>query len=184
MCATRQTSAAGADAWRGEEHVPMGENRPCNRQGDGLALATDGLRNGRLALRPPGSLRPLALMSRKPPIQLTDLHAYPGTFVTVGQLSDYWRISRKHVLRLIESGILNPYGWDRKRSGCRSIPQWLSSAAIRKVESCRPSREPERTLRCDPDSLTRSPAFECGDLVAGETRHARACDRGAARAVA
>jgi excisionase family DNA binding protein len=45
-------------------------------------------------------------MSRKPPIQLTDLHAYPGTFVTVGQLSDYWRISRKHVLRLIESGDL------------------------------------------------------------------------------
>jgi excisionase family DNA binding protein len=45
-------------------------------------------------------------MSRKLPNQLTDLHAYPGAFVTVGQLSDYWKISRKHVLRLIESGDL------------------------------------------------------------------------------
>jgi excisionase family DNA binding protein len=45
-------------------------------------------------------------MSHKPRNQLTDLQAYPGTFVTVRQLSDYWNVSRKHVLKLIESGHL------------------------------------------------------------------------------
>lgn len=45
-------------------------------------------------------------MSHKSHHQLTDLHAYSGTFVTVRQLSDYWRVSRKHVLKLIESGHL------------------------------------------------------------------------------
>jgi excisionase family DNA binding protein len=45
-------------------------------------------------------------MSRKAPNQLTDLQAYAGTFVSVRQLSDYWRVSRKHVLKLIEAGDL------------------------------------------------------------------------------
>ena len=46
-------------------------------------------------------------MSHKPHHQLTDLHAYSGAFVTVRQLSDYWKVSRKHVLKLIESGHLD-----------------------------------------------------------------------------
>jgi excisionase family DNA binding protein len=45
-------------------------------------------------------------MSRKLQHQLTDLHAYSGTFLTVSQLSEYWNVSRKHVLKLIESGDL------------------------------------------------------------------------------
>jgi excisionase family DNA binding protein len=38
--------------------------------------------------------------------QLIDLVAYSGAFVTVRQLSDYWNVSRKQVLKLIESGRL------------------------------------------------------------------------------
>ena len=38
--------------------------------------------------------------------QLTDLLAYSGAFVTVRQLSEYWDVSRKHVLKLIETGCL------------------------------------------------------------------------------
>jgi excisionase family DNA binding protein len=45
-------------------------------------------------------------MSHKPQKQLTDLQAYSGPFVTVSQLADYWKVSRKHVLKLIESGHL------------------------------------------------------------------------------
>jgi excisionase family DNA binding protein len=45
-------------------------------------------------------------MALKPQNQLTDLLAYSGAFVTVRQLSDYWDVSRKHVLKLIETGSL------------------------------------------------------------------------------
>jgi len=45
-------------------------------------------------------------MSMKPQIQLTDLAAYSGPFVTVRQLSEYWDVSRKHILKLIETGRL------------------------------------------------------------------------------
>jgi excisionase family DNA binding protein len=45
-------------------------------------------------------------MAVKPQHQITDLLTYPGAFVTVGQLSVYWDVSRKHVLKLIESGYL------------------------------------------------------------------------------
>ena len=45
-------------------------------------------------------------MSLKSQNQLTDLVAYSGAFVTVRQLSEYWDVSRKHVLKLIESGCL------------------------------------------------------------------------------
>jgi excisionase family DNA binding protein len=45
-------------------------------------------------------------MSRKLPNQLTDLDAYSRPFVTVRQLSAYWNVSRKHVLRLIDAGDL------------------------------------------------------------------------------
>ena len=38
--------------------------------------------------------------------QITELLAYPGAFVTVRQLSEYWDVSRKHVLKLIETGRL------------------------------------------------------------------------------
>lgn len=37
---------------------------------------------------------------------LTDLAAYDGAFVTVRQLSEYWDVSRKHVLKLIGTGDL------------------------------------------------------------------------------
>jgi excisionase family DNA binding protein len=54
-----------------------------------------------------GSLWPVTpAMSRKPQHQLTDLHTHANPFVTVRQLSDYWKVSRKHVLKLIESGRL------------------------------------------------------------------------------
>jgi excisionase family DNA binding protein len=43
-------------------------------------------------------------LKRQDPI--TDLRAYAGTFVTVRQLSQYWDVSRKHVLKLIETGCL------------------------------------------------------------------------------
>jgi excisionase family DNA binding protein len=49
---------------------------------------------------------PSVAMAIKPQSQLTDLHAYGGAFVTVRQLSEYWDVSRKHVLKLIESGLL------------------------------------------------------------------------------
>ena len=45
-------------------------------------------------------------MPPKPQTQLTDLLAYSGAFVTVRQLSEYWDVSRKHVLKLIETGCL------------------------------------------------------------------------------
>jgi excisionase family DNA binding protein len=45
-------------------------------------------------------------MALKPQQQLTDLVAYSGAFVTVRQLSEYWDVSRKHVLKLIETGCL------------------------------------------------------------------------------
>jgi excisionase family DNA binding protein len=45
-------------------------------------------------------------MSLKPDHPLTDLLTYSGAFVTVRQLSQYWDISRKHVLKLIETGYL------------------------------------------------------------------------------
>jgi len=45
-------------------------------------------------------------MALKPQNQLTDLLTYAGAFVTVRQLSEYWDVSRKHVLKLIESGCL------------------------------------------------------------------------------
>jgi excisionase family DNA binding protein len=38
---------------------------------------------------------------------LTDLATHPEAFVTVAQLADYWQISRKQVLKLIESGSLD-----------------------------------------------------------------------------
>jgi excisionase family DNA binding protein len=38
---------------------------------------------------------------------LTDLATHPEAFVTVAQLSEYWQISRKQVLKLIESGALD-----------------------------------------------------------------------------
>lgn len=44
-------------------------------------------------------------MSRKPP-PLSDIFHHPESFVTVGQLADYWHISRRQVLKLIESGAL------------------------------------------------------------------------------
>jgi excisionase family DNA binding protein len=37
---------------------------------------------------------------------LSDPLTYSGAFVTVRQLSDYWDVSRKQVLKLIESGTL------------------------------------------------------------------------------
>jgi excisionase family DNA binding protein len=40
------------------------------------------------------------------PQPLTDLLAYSGAFVTVRQLAEYWEVSRKHVLKLIENGSL------------------------------------------------------------------------------
>jgi excisionase family DNA binding protein len=43
-------------------------------------------------------------MSLKPQNQLTNLVAYSGAFVTVRQLAEYWDVSRKHVLKLIETG--------------------------------------------------------------------------------
>jgi excisionase family DNA binding protein len=45
-------------------------------------------------------------MALKSQNQLTDLTAYSGAFVTVRQLSEYWDVSRKHVLKLIETGCL------------------------------------------------------------------------------
>ena len=45
-------------------------------------------------------------MSLKPQHQLTDLDGYSGAFVTVRQLAEYWDVSRKHILKLIESGSL------------------------------------------------------------------------------
>lgn len=45
-------------------------------------------------------------MALKKPDQITDLLAYPGAFVTVRQISEYWDVSRKHVLKLIETGCL------------------------------------------------------------------------------
>jgi excisionase family DNA binding protein len=45
-------------------------------------------------------------MSFKSQNQLTDLVEYSGAFVTVRQLSEYWDVSRKHVLKLIETGCL------------------------------------------------------------------------------
>jgi excisionase family DNA binding protein len=45
-------------------------------------------------------------MALKPQSHLTDLQAYDGAFVTVRQLSEYWDVSRKHVLKLIETGLL------------------------------------------------------------------------------
>ena len=45
-------------------------------------------------------------MSFKRQQQLTDLLTYSGAFVTVRQLSEYWDVSRKHVLKLIETGSL------------------------------------------------------------------------------
>jgi excisionase family DNA binding protein len=45
-------------------------------------------------------------MALKSQNQLTDLLAYSGAFVTVRQLSEYWDVSRKHVLKLIETGCL------------------------------------------------------------------------------
>jgi excisionase family DNA binding protein len=41
-----------------------------------------------------------------PKTRLTDLLAYAGAFLTVGQLADYWGVSRKHILKLIETGCL------------------------------------------------------------------------------
>jgi excisionase family DNA binding protein len=46
------------------------------------------------------------VMSLKAQPQLIDLQAYAGAFVTVRQLSEYWDVSRKHVLKLIETGRL------------------------------------------------------------------------------
>jgi excisionase family DNA binding protein len=43
-------------------------------------------------------------MPLKPQHQITDLLEYSGAFVTVRQLSEYWDVSRKHVLKLIETG--------------------------------------------------------------------------------
>jgi excisionase family DNA binding protein len=45
-------------------------------------------------------------MRAKPQTPLTDLLTYSGAFVTVRQLSEYWNVSRKHVLKLIETGYL------------------------------------------------------------------------------
>jgi excisionase family DNA binding protein len=45
----------------------------------------------------------MAEKSREP---LTDLESYASPFVTVRQLSEYWKISRQQVLRLIETGRL------------------------------------------------------------------------------
>jgi excisionase family DNA binding protein len=41
-----------------------------------------------------------------PKTPLTDLHAYAGAFLTAGQLAEYWGVSRKHILKLIETGCL------------------------------------------------------------------------------
>jgi excisionase family DNA binding protein len=41
-----------------------------------------------------------------PKTPLTDLVAYAGAFLTAGQLADYWGVSRKHILKLIETGCL------------------------------------------------------------------------------
>ena len=45
-------------------------------------------------------------MALKTQNQITDLLAYSGAFVTVRQLAEYWDVSRKHVLKLIETGCL------------------------------------------------------------------------------
>jgi len=45
-------------------------------------------------------------MALKRQDQITDLLAYPGAFVTVRQLAEYWDVSRKHVLKMIETGCL------------------------------------------------------------------------------
>jgi excisionase family DNA binding protein len=45
-------------------------------------------------------------MKAKQQNHLTDLLNYSGAFVTVRQLSEYWDVSRKHVLKLIETGSL------------------------------------------------------------------------------
>jgi excisionase family DNA binding protein len=41
-----------------------------------------------------------------PKTPLTDLVAYTGAFLTAGQLADYWGVSRKHILKLIETRCL------------------------------------------------------------------------------
>lgn len=45
-------------------------------------------------------------MALKRKDQISDLLAYPGAFLTVRQLSEYWDVSRKHVLKMIETGRL------------------------------------------------------------------------------
>jgi excisionase family DNA binding protein len=45
----------------------------------------------------------MAAKSRK---QLTNLDSYASPFITVRQLSEYWNVSRKHVLKLIQTGRL------------------------------------------------------------------------------
>jgi excisionase family DNA binding protein len=42
----------------------------------------------------------------RPKNPLTDMRACSSAFVTVRELSEYWKVSRKHVLKLIETGRL------------------------------------------------------------------------------
>lgn len=46
-----------------------------------------------------------ALMARNT-LRLADVLTHDESFVTVGQLADYWHISRRQVLKLIETGAL------------------------------------------------------------------------------
>ncbi len=74
-------------------------------------------------------------MSFKRQQQLTDLLTYSGAFVTVRQLSEYWDVSRKHVLKLIETGSLesNP-----------ARTEDLSSQGTGRVGLREPQQEPRR----------------------------------------
>jgi len=64
-------------------------------------LSVDALTH-RVALRLGGYVG----MAEKSREQLTDLGSYASPFITVRQLSEYWNISRRQVLRLIETGRL------------------------------------------------------------------------------
>jgi len=75
------------------------------------------------------------------PRKIANLEEHPDKYVTVGQLAEYWQVSRKQIYKHIEAGTL-----EAMRLGPRSYRIQISEAVdFEQRAQMRPEPVPEKT---------------------------------------
>jgi excisionase family DNA binding protein len=89
---------------------------------------------------------------------LTDLLTYAGAFLTVRQLAEYWGVSRKHILKLIETNCLESirFGPKTYRVRVHAAIEFERQNAQRGAGSETPSGAPRSTGQGTVQQTTRA----------------------------